>query len=193
MRYSEQIKTVFDKEIEALNLTKDSIDEKLNEIIDVLAHCQGKVIFSGVGKSGYISAKIASTFSSLGTPAIFMHPTEAKHGDLGLLDSKDVVVLVSYSGESSEVTDLLPYIKSKSIKTIAITGNSDSPLYKGCDYVYCFPSFQEATRFGLAPTSSTTALLVLGDALAVVLSEIKDFQKEEFAALHPGGVLGECV
>jgi arabinose-5-phosphate isomerase len=191
MEYKEQIKTVFDKEIEALRITKDSIDESLNEIIDVLAQCQGKVVFSGVGKSGCISAKIASTFSSLGTPSFFLHPTEAKHGDLGLLDSRDVVVLVSYSGESSEVTDLIPYIKSKSITTIAVTGNSHSTLYRECDLAYCFPEMKEATRFGLAPTSSTTAFLVLGDALAVVLSEIKDFQKEDFAALHPGGVLGE--
>ena len=180
-----------DKEIEALNITKDSIGSELNDIIDALSKCEGKVVFSGIGKSGHISAKIASTFSSLGTPSIYMHPAEAKHGDLGLLNKTDIVVLVSYSGESEEVLSLLPYIKDQKIKSIAVTGNKSSTLYKKCDLTYCFPKFEEATRFGIAPTSSTAALLVLGDALAVVLSEIKGFQKEDFAAIHPGGVLGE--
>ena len=191
MGYSEQIKTVFDKEIEALNITKDSIGSELNDIIDALSKCEGKVVFSGIGKSGHISANIASTFSSLGTPSIFMHPAEAKHGDLGLLNKNDIVVLVSYSGESEEVTGLLPYIKDQKIKSIAVTGNKSSTLYKKCDLAYCFPEFEEATRFGIAPTSSTTALLAFGDALAVVLSDIKDFGKSDFAAIHPGGVLGE--
>ena len=130
MHYGEQIKTVFEKEIAALENVKDTIDENIDDIISVLCNCKGKVVFSGIGKSGHISAKIASTFSSLGTPSIFMHPAEARHGDLGLLDSNDVVVLVSYSGESREITDLLPYIKLKSITTIAITGNNDSTLYR---------------------------------------------------------------
>ena len=186
MVYSEQIKTVFEKEIEALIVTKDSINNELNDIINVLSKCEGKVVFSGIGKSGHISTKIASTFSSLGTPSIFMHPAEAKHGDLGLLNKNDIVVLVSYSGESEEVIGLLPYIKDKNILTIALTGNKDSTLFKECELAYCFPEFEEATRFGIAPTSSTTALLVLGDALAVVLSEIKGFQKDDFAAIHPG-------
>lgn len=193
MHYGEQIKTVFEKEIASLENVKDTIDDNIDDIISVLCNCKGKVVFSGVGKSGHISAKIASTFSSLGTPSIFMHPAEAKHGDLGLLDSNDVVVLVSYSGESREITDLLPYIKLKSITTIAITGNIDSTLYRECDFAYCFPEIEEATRYGLAPTSSTTSLLVLGDALAIVLAEQKGFQKEDFATLHPGGVLGKCV
>ena len=193
MHYGEQIKTVFEKEIAALENVKDTIDENIDDIISVLCNCKGKVVFSGIGKSGHISAKNASTFSSLGTPSIFMHPAEAKHGDLGLLDSNDVVVLVSYSGESHEITDLLPYIKLKSITTIAITGNNNSTLYRECDFAYCFPEIQEATRYGLAPTSSTTSLLVLGDALAIVLAEQKGFQKEDFATLHPGGVLGKCV
>ena len=182
MHYGEHIKTVFEKEIAALENVKDTIDENIDDIISVLCNCKGKVVFSGIGKSGHISAKIASTFSSLGTPSIFM-----------LLDSNDIVVLVSYSGESHEITDLLPYIKLKSITTIAITGNIDSTLYRECDFAYCFPEIEEATRYGLAPTSSTTSLLVLGDALAIVLAEQKGFQKEDFATLHPGGVLGKCV
>ena len=191
MGYIEQIKTVFEKEIEALNTTKDSIGSELNDIIDALSKCEGKVVFSGIGKSGHISAKIASTFSSLGTPSIYMHPAEAKHGDLGLLNKTDIVVLVSYSGESEEVLSLLPYIKDQKIKSIALTGNKSSTLYKKCDLTYCFPKFEEATRFGIAPTSSTAALLAFGDALAVVLSDIKDFGKADFAAIHPGGILGE--
>ena len=178
MHYGEQIKTVFEKEIVSLENVKDTIDDNIDDIISVLCNCKGKVVFSGIGKSGHISAKIASTFSSLGTPSIFMHPAEAKHGDLGLLDSNDVVVLVSYSGESHEITDLLPYIKLKSITTIAITGNNNSTLYRECDFAYCFPEIP---------------LLVLGDALAIVLAEQKGFQKEDFATLHPGGVLGKCV
>lgn len=193
MGYSKRIKTVFEKEIIALEATKNIIDGSLDEIIDVLIGCKGKVVFSGVGKSGHIAAKIASSFSSMGTPAMFMHPTEARHGDLGILEDKDIVILVSYSGESEEITELLPYIKSKGIKTIGFTGNKQSSLFNMCDLSFCFPEFEEASRFGIAPTSSTTALLVLGDALAIVLSEQKDFQKEDFAAIHPGGVLGDCI
>ena len=191
MGYSEQIRAVFDKEIEALRTAKDNIGDSLDAVIETLYQCKGKVIFSGVGKSGNIGAKLASTFSSLGTPSFFMHPVEARHGDLGMLDQNDVVILLSYSGESREVIDLLPYIQSKGITSICITGNSASTLSKGCDITYSFPAMEEASRFGLAPTSSTTTLLVFGDALAVVLSELKGFRREDFIALHPGGVLGE--
>ena len=193
MGYSEQIKTVYQKEINALVSVADSLDDRINMIVDALFKCEGKVVFTGVGKSGYIGAKIASTFSSLGTPAFFLHPTEAKHGDLGMLDEKDVVVLLSRSGQTEEIINLLPYIKSRGITTIGITGSNDSVLSRECDLVYCFIEIEEATRYGLAPTSSTTALLVMGDALAAVLADKNGFRKEEFAALHPGGTLGECV
>lgn len=193
MGYSEQIRAVFDKEIEALRTAKENIGDSLDTIIETLYRCKGKVVFSGVGKSGFIGRKIAATFSSLGTPAIFMHPTEAQHGDLGFLDKDDIVVLLSYSGESAEVVGLLPYLKSREITTIGITGNHHSTLSVGCDLAYIFPDMEEASKYGLAPTSSTTALLVFGDALAVVLSELKGFQKENFVELHPGGVLGEVL
>ncbi len=193
MGYSEQIKTVYQKEINALVSVADSLDDRIDVIVDALFKCEGKVVFTGVGKSGHIGAKIASTFSSLGTPAFFLHPTEAKHGDLGMLDEKDVVVLLSRSGQTEEIINLLPYIKSRGITTIGITGSNDSVLSRECDLVYCFIEIEEATRYGLAPTSSTTALLVMGDALAAVLADKNGFRKEEFAALHPGGTLGECV
>lgn len=193
MNYNEQIRAVFDKEIKALETARENIGGSLDAIIETLYRCKGKVVFSGVGKSGNIGAKIASTFSSLGTPSFFMHPVEARHGDLGMLDKNDVVVLLSYSGESREVIDLLPYIKNKGITSVCITGNSLSTLSKECDITYSFPEMEEASRFGLAPTSSSTTLLVFGDAIAVVLSELKEFQKEDFAALHPGGALGGCV
>lgn len=193
MGYSEKIKAVYQKEIEALASVADSMDYRLDAIIDTLYRCKGKVVFTGVGKSGHIGAKIASTFSSLGTPAFFLHPTEAKHGDLGMLDEKDIVVLLSNSGQSEEIISLLPHIKDRGITTIGITGNDQSVLSKECDLVYCFIEIEEATRYGLAPTSSTTALLVMGDALAAVLAEMKGFQKKDFAALHPGGALGGCV
>ena len=191
MNYKEQIRAVFDKEIKALDTAKENIGGSLDAVIEALYQCKGKVVFSGVGKSGNIGAKLASTFSSLGTPSFFMHPVEARHGDLGMLDKNDVVVLLSYSGESREVTDLLPYIRKNGITSICITGNSKSTLSKGCDITYSFSEMEEASKFGLAPTSSTTTLLVFGDAVAVILSELKGFRKEDFAAIHPGGTLGE--
>ena len=193
MHYSEQIKTVFEKEIEALKATQNSIDSSIDNIIDAIIECKGKVVISGIGKSGQIGAKIASTFSSMGTPSIFLHPTDALHGDLGILDERDIVALLSNSGETAEVISLLPHIKNKGIKTIGFTGNNQSTLFKECDLAFCFPEFQEACRFGVAPTSSTTALLTLGDALAVVISEQKNFQKDDLASVHPGGILGGSV
>lgn len=184
-------KNVFDIEIEALEKTKDAIGEKYEKIVELILQCEGKVILTGIGKPGHIATKIAATFASLGTPSFFMHPSEAMHGDLGMVTEKDVVILVSYSGESNEITTLIPVLHEIGCVTIAITGNAKSTLANGCKYHFFFPPFQEACYLHLAPTSSTTALLVLGDALAVVISKLRNYTKEDFGLHHPAGSLGK--
>lgn len=184
-------KSIFDTEIEALEKTKNAINEDFAKIVELILQCKGKVILTGIGKPGHIATKIAATFASLGTPSFFMHPSEAMHGDLGMVDEKDVVILVSYSGESQEVTALLPVLNEIGCVTIAITGNAKSTLARGCQFHFFFPSFEEACYLHLAPTSSTTALLVLGDALAVVISKLRNYTKEDFGLHHPAGSLGK--
>lgn len=186
-----EAKSIFDKEMEALARTKDAIGEDFEAIIHLVLDCRGKVIFTGMGKPGHIGAKLAATFASLGTPAFFMHPAEAMHGDLGMVEEKDVVILTSYSGESEEVTRLLPVLQEIGCVTVAITGKPKSTLAKACQYHFFFPAFEEACFMHLAPTSSTTALLVLGDAMAVVASRAKHYTKEDFGLHHPAGALGK--
>ena len=186
-----EAKSIFDKEMDALAKTKDAIGEDFETIIRLVLDCHGKVIFTGMGKPGHIGAKLAATFASLGTPAFFMHPAEAMHGDLGMVEEKDVVILTSYSGESEEVTRLLPVLQEIGCVTVAITGKPKSTLAKACQYHFFFPAFEEACFMHLAPTSSTTALLVLGDAMAVVASRAKHYTKEDFGLHHPAGALGK--
>ena len=186
-----EAKSIFDKEMEALARTKDAIGEDFETIIHLVLDCRGKVIFTGMGKPGHIGAKLAATFASLGTPAFFMHPAEAMHGDLGMVEEKDVVILTSYSGESEEVTRLLPVLQEIGCVTVAITGKPKSTLATACHYHFFFPAFEEACFMHLAPTSSTTALLVLGDAMAVVASRAKHYTKEDFGLHHPAGALGK--
>ena len=186
-----EAKSIFDKEMEALARTKDAIGEDFEAIIHLVLDCRGKVIFTGMGKPGHIGAKLAATFASLGTPAFFMHPAEAMHGDLGMVEEKDVVILTSYSGESEEVTRLLPVLQEIGCVTVAITGKPKSTLAKACQYHFFFPAFEEACFMHLAPTSSTTALLVLGDAMAVVASRAKHYTREDFGLHHPAGALGK--
>lgn len=186
-----EAKKVFDKEIEALYKTKDAINEDFEKIVELILNCKGKVVLTGMGKPGHIGTKIAATLASLGTPAFFMHPGEAMHGDLGMVGRKDVVILMSYSGESEEVTRLLPVLQEIGCTTIAITGKPKSTLAKQCQYQFIFPEFEEACYMHLAPTSSTTALLVLGDALALVASRAKNYTKEDFGLHHPAGALGK--
>lgn len=182
--------SVIETEIVALNKTKDSLDENFYHIIELILHCKGKLVITGIGKPGHIARKMAASFASLGTPSFYLHPSEALHGDLGMLEKEDLVLLLSYSGESNEVTALLPVIKEIGCTTIAITGNADSTLGLQCDYKFVFPHFEEACYLHLAPTSSTTALLALGDAMAVVLSKIRNYTREDFGLHHPGGTLG---
>jgi len=186
-----EAKGIFDKEIEALEKTRDAIGEDFENIVELILNCRGKVILTGMGKPGHIGVKIAATLASLGTPAFFMHPAEALHGDLGMVEQKDVVLLMSQSGESEEVTRLLPVLQEIGCTTVAITGKPKSTLAKECQHHFFFPAFEEACYMHLAPTSSTTALLVLGDALALVASRIKNYTKEDFGLHHPAGALGK--
>lgn len=185
-----EARAVFDKEIEALTRTRDALGEDFSNMVDLVLNCRGKVVLTGMGKPGHIGTKIAATLASLGTPAFFMHPAEAMHGDLGMVEEKDVVILMSYSGESEEVTRLMPTLHEIGCKTVAITGKPKSTLARECQYHFIFPEFEEACYMHLAPTSSTTVLLVLGDALALVVSRAKNYTREEFGLYHPAGALG---
>lgn len=186
-----EAQAVFDKEMEALRKTRDSLGEDFEKLVELVLHCRGKVILSGMGKPGHIGTKMAATLASLGTPAFFMHPAEAMHGDLGMVTKEDVVILMSYSGESEEVTRLMPVLQEIGCITVAITGNASSTLNRECMYHFVFPAFEEACYMHLAPTSSTTALLVLGDALAITVAKLRNYTKEDFGLHHPAGALGK--
>ncbi len=177
-------------EADALLNAMDRISDEMNEAVECVSSCKGKLIITGVGKSGLIGAKMAATFASTGTPSFFLHPTEALHGDLGMIGSEDVVLAISYSGESGELSAILPHIKRFNIPLIGMTRNAQSSLGKFSDIVLSIEIAKEACPLGIAPTSSTTLTLALGDALAVCLMYAQDFQKEDFASFHPGGALG---
>ena len=187
----DEAKKIFDIEIEALNKTRDSLDENFEALVNLVVECRGKVVLTGMGKPGHIGTKIAATLASLGTPSFFMHPGEALHGDLGMVEDKDIVILMSYSGESDEITRLMPTLHEIGCKTVAVTGKPKSTLAKECKYHIYFPEFEEACYMGLAPTSSTTALLVVGDALAVTAARAKNYTREDFGLHHPAGALGK--
>ena len=189
--YINEAKSIFDKEIVALEKTKNAIGEDFEKIVELILNCKGKLILTGMGKPGHIATKMAATFASLGTPSFFLHPSEAQHGDLGMVEAKDVVMLMSYSGESEEVTRLMPVLQEIGCTTVAITGKPNSTLAKECQYHFFFPEFEEACYMHLAPTSSTTALLVLGDAMALTASRAKNYTKEDFGLHHPAGALGK--
>lgn len=186
-----EAKKVFDVEITALKKTRDALDDTFLQILDLVVHCTGKVIVTGMGKPGHIASKIAATFASLGTPAFKLHPAEAMHGDLGMVSANDVVIAISFSGESDEIIHILPNIKMIGATLVGITGNPNSTLAKESDLVQVLPKFDEACYLGLAPTSSTTAVLCYGDALAVVASGIYGFKDVDFGKFHPAGSLGK--
>lgn len=187
----EEAKSIFDKEIDALVKTRDSLGEDFEKLLELVLGCKGKVVLTGMGKPGHIGTKMAATLASLGTPAFFMHPGEALHGDLGMVEARDVVLLMSYSGESTEITSLMPTLQEIGCTTVAITGNPASTLSKNCMYHFYFPKFEEACYMHLAPTSSTTSLLVLGDALALVASQCRNYTREDYGLHHPAGALGK--
>lgn len=182
---------VFDIEIKALQTVRDCLDETFISILDEIIACKGKLVLIGMGKPGHVARKLAATFSSLGTPSFFLHPGEAMHGDLGMLDSNDVVIAISYSGESDEIISIISNIRLIGAKLIAITGNRDSTLAKAAEIVQVLPHFDEACHMGLAPTSSTTVAMVYGDALAVAASEVYGFREIDFGKRHPAGSLGK--
>lgn len=166
------------------------LDDGIEKAVEAILRCHGKLVVTGVGKSGLIGAKMAATFASTGTPSFFLHPTEALHGDLGMVGKDDVVLAISYSGESEELSSILPHIKRFDIPLIGMTRNSSSTLGRYSDIVVEVNVEKEACPLDVAPTSSTTLTLALGDALAVCLMKAKNFQKEDFASFHPGGALG---
>lgn len=184
-------KRVFDIEIEALQKTRDALDSTFVKILDLVMGCSGKVIITGMGKPGHIATKLAATLASLGTPSFCLQSGEAMHGDLGMVSENDVVIAISYSGESDEIVKILPNIKMIGAILIGITGNQNSSLAQASDIVQVLPKFQEACYLGLAPTSSTTAVLCYGDALAVVASGIYGFKDSDFGKFHPAGSLGK--
>lgn len=184
-------KRIFDIEIEALKKTRDALDDTYIQILDLITNCNGKVIITGMGKPGHIAAKLAATFASLGTPAFRLHPAEAMHGDLGMVSANDVVIAISFSGESDEIVRILPNIKMIGAKLVGLTGNPNSTLAQVADVVQILPKFEEACYLGLAPTSSTTAALCYGDSLAVVASGIYGFKDSDFGKFHPAGSLGK--
>jgi len=177
-------------EADAVQTLAARLDENFLRALDVILCCGGRVIVSGMGKSGHIARKIAATMSSTGTPAYFVHPGEASHGDLGMITSEDVIIALSYSGESQELMTIVPVIKRQGAKLVSMTGNPLSSLAMAADVHLNAAVDKEACPMGLAPTASTTAALALGDALAVALLDAKGFGAEDFARSHPGGSLG---
>ena len=186
----ERGRRVIRMEREALAESEQRVDASFAKAVDLLARCTGRAIVSGVGKSGLIGRKIAATLTSTGTPATFLHPAESFHGDLGIVGTSDVAILISKSGESSELVGLLEHLKRLGVGTISITGNSESTLARHTDVSLDAWVREEACVLDLAPTTSTTVALALGDALAVALLEEKGFKSDDFARLHPGGSLG---
>lgn len=186
-----QAKQVLMMEADAIRGVSERLDDSFARAIELLFNCQGKVVVTGMGKSGHIGNKIAATFASTGTPAFFVHPAELRHGDFGMMDSRDVVVALSASGETSEIKLAIEPIKRLGLPVIALTGNKTSSLAKFSDAVLDVWIPREACSLNLAPTSSTTAALAMGDALAIVLMTKKGFKNEDFARSHPGGSLGQ--
>jgi arabinose-5-phosphate isomerase len=187
----EEAKKVLRIEAQSILDLMDRMDESFVQAVDILYQCKGKVVLMGMGKSGLVGRKIASTFSSTGTPAFFLHPAEGVNGDFGMLAREDVLVAISNSGETRELIEVLPLIKRYGNRLISLTGNPKSTLAKVSDVNLDIHVKEEACPLGLAPTASTTVTLALGDALAVTVMERKGFREEDFAMLHPGGVLGK--
>ncbi len=187
----ESAKKVLRLETKGLQALSDSLDETFNETLDLLLAMQGRAVVTGMGKSGHIANKIAATMASTGTPAFFVHPGEASHGDLGMITSGDVVIALSFSGETAELADLVSYTKRFAIPLIGVTGSNSSALAEAASVALVLPAITEACPMGLAPTTSTTVMLALGDALAVALLESKGFSSDDFQVFHPGGKLGD--
>jgi len=182
---------VLEIEASAISSLKKRINRSFEDMVNYICRIKGRVIVTGMGKPGFIAQKVSATLSSTGTPSLYLHPAEALHGDLGRITSEDCIVAFSNSGETEEIVRLLPVIKKIGARLIAFSGNSRSTLAKNSDYIIDTSVDKEACSLGLAPTASTTAMLAMGDALAVALLEKKGFREKDFALFHPGGILGK--
>lgn len=187
----ERARQVLEIEAQEISSLANRLDDHFVDAVQLILHCEGRVVVSGMGKSGHIGRKLASTFASTGTPSFFMHPAEASHGDLGMITSNDVVIFLSNSGKSDELLSILPVIIRIGAKIISITGNSDSEVARESDIHLSAQVSQEACPLGLSPTASSTASLALGDALAICVLDQRAFTAEDFARSHPGGSLGK--
>ncbi|WP_052803065.1 SIS domain-containing protein [Campylobacter jejuni] len=190
MNTLEIAKEVFEKEAQAILDLATNLDENFNQAVNLMLNIKGRCIVSGMGKSGHIGAKIAATLASTGTPSFFIHPGEALHGDLGMLTSEDVLIAISNSGETEEILKIIPAIKKREIPLIVMCGKKNSTLVKQGDIFLNIAVEKEACPLQLAPMSSTTATLVMGDALAAALMKVRNFKPDDFALFHPGGSLG---
>ena len=190
MNYLQTAKETLDLYTQEIDRLKQRLSDEFNQAVELMLHCEGRVVVAGIGKSGLVGKKMVATFASTGTPSFFLHPTEAFHGDLGMLKPIDVVILISNSGETDDVNKLIPSLKSFGNKIIAITGNPHSTLGKYADVVLNIHVEREACPNNLAPTTSTLVTMALGDALAIALINARDFRAEDFARFHPGGSLG---
>lgn len=189
-RPSDIARDVLGIEGDALLALRDGLPEDFDAVVEKLLTVQGRVIVSGMGKSGHVAAKIAATLASTGTPAQYVHPGEASHGDLGMITSQDAVILISNSGETRELADIIAHCARFAIALVAITKNPDSTLARQADHLLSLPDAPEACAIGMAPTTSTTCTMALGDALAVAMMRLRGFEKDNFLAFHPGGTLG---
>lgn len=188
--YAKRAKEIFDTEIHELEKLRNSIDATFNKVVEVLYRCQGKVVMMGIGKTGIIAHKMAASFASTGTPSIFVNAAEAVHGDLGMINANDVAILVSNSGATNEILSIIDPLHRLGCTIVAMTGNLESPLAQRADHALSIHVDTEACPLGLAPTTSTTATLLMGDALMICLMEMRKFKAENFALYHPGGALG---
>ncbi|NLA49135.1 MAG: SIS domain-containing protein [Bacteroidales bacterium] len=191
-RIIEKCKVKIQLEAEALNRVSQQVDEAYVQAVDAILNCKGRIIITGLGKTGHVGKKIAASFASLGTKSFFVHSCESLHGDMGMIDKDDVVIMISNSGKSQEILSMLSPLKIIGTKTISITKSKDTPLAKGTDITIKVDAGPEIDHMGgLAPTTSSTATLAVGDALATVVSEMKGFTRNDFALSHPGGALGQ--
>lgn len=186
-------KEVIKDEVQAIESVCEGLDQNFEIAVELILACKGKVVFTGLGKSGHIAKKLAATFSSIGTPSFFVHATEALHGDLGMIGKEDIVIAISNSGETKELIEIIPSLRIIGSKIISITANEQSSLAKNSDIHIKVKVSREADHLNIAPTSSTTSVLAVGDAIAVTLSTIKGFKRENFAVYHPGGSLGKML
>ncbi len=187
----DRIKKFIKIEYDAVGELLENANEDYVKVLEILASCKGKVVFMGVGKSGHVGKKLAATFASTGSPSFFVHATEAMHGDFGMIGKDDIVILMSHSGTTKETLAVIPTLKKISGGLVGFTSGKDSPLAKESNYKLIYPKLDEADPLKLAPTVSSTMMLVLGDALACALSEKKNFTKDDFHIYHPGGSLGQ--